>query len=82
MFKGIAVEFLKHFPVLESLRSEQMEGYLGLVVPVQTISRYIYNLINKENYYGKPTLNLVRSSLMAVHDHAVKNYVRQGVRSV
>ena len=36
MFKGIAVEFLKYFPVLEALRAIERVLWGGVVVPVQT----------------------------------------------
>ena len=60
MLKGIVVQFLEEFPILENLRSMESGGLLGSMVPVQTGNKYIYNLITKKNYYGKPTLDLVR----------------------
>ena len=75
MFKGIAVDFLRMFPVLESLRCMQMEGRLGTAVPVTTSEVFIYNLISKEKYYKKPTLDLLRRCLVSMNEHAVLNNV-------
>ena len=44
----------------------ELGGLLGSVVPIQTGNKYIYNLITKKNYQGKPT-----KSLMTMHMHAV-----------
>ena len=48
MLKGIAVQFLEEFPILENLRSMESGGLLGSMVPVWTGNKYIYNLITNK----------------------------------
>ena len=71
MFKGIAVDFLKLFQILEL----QSKGLLGSGVPVSSGQILIYNLKAKEKYSGKPTLNMIKRGLVSMHDHAVSNGV-------
>ena len=75
MFNGIAVDFLMYFPILESLRSVELEGSLRKAVPVQHGPIFIYNLIKKNYYFAKPTLEMIRNCLLSMHNHAMKNLI-------
>ena len=51
MSRGIAVQFVKHFPGLGQLTS--IQGIGGVIV-LQSGSRYIFNLVTKLKFYHKP----------------------------
>lgn len=53
MGKGIAVTFKEKFGQVDKL-AEQKKG-IGEVAYIQSDKRYIFYLITKDKYYGKPT---------------------------
>ena len=70
MSKGISVKFVEHFPVVKNLQSEF--NILGTAKPVFVMGRnkFVYNLISKQSYWLKPTLNDLYSSLLSMRSHA------------
>lgn len=59
MGKGIAVEFKKRFGRVEELKKQN-----SIVPYLQVGDRYIFYLVTKEKYYGKPTYDTLYSSLL------------------
>ena len=76
MFRGISVDFLRHFPELQILRGKSMSyDKLGTAVPVKVEERFIYNLVTKPLHYMKPTKACVYSALHSMRAHAIENSV-------
>ena len=75
MFRGVSLGFMKVFPELKKLRERNILGTLGFAFPVKTGSGFVYNLVTKKYYYGKPTIGLLHDSLVSMHHHALDNGV-------
>ena len=71
--KGIAKLFREQFGRVDEI--ERCGAGIGEVAVLQHGSRFIYNLVTKEKYYGKPTYETLRQSLEKMKEHAVKNSV-------
>jgi O-acetyl-ADP-ribose deacetylase (regulator of RNase III) len=61
MSAGIALTFLKTFGGKEELKEQNVD--IGEVAYLHKNGRYIYYLVTKENYWGKPTYESIRKSL-------------------
>ncbi len=61
MGKGIAVQFKKRFKCVDELIAQNKQ--IGEVAYLSSASRYIFYLITKEKYYGKPTIETLKNSL-------------------
>ena len=68
MSAGIALKFVSQFPILAKIRKEH--NYIGTAKPVFVGGRFIYNLITKPNYWMKPTVFSLFSSLKSMLAHA------------
>ena len=73
MSKGIALQFVKHFPQLQQIRDGR--NLVGNTRPVFVSGRFIYNLITKTFYWGKPYISDLYASLMSMRAHAESNRV-------
>lgn len=81
MSKGIAVEFKTRFGCVPSLK-HQHPGVGGLAVlnaPTQekAPARFVYYLVTKEVYHGKPTYDTITSSIQRMRTHAQQNGVKR-----
>ena len=70
MSKGISLDFIKHFPTLQTLRHQK--NALGTAVPVFIEGIWVYNLITKVNFYNKPKVETLARCLEDVREHATK----------
>ena len=73
MGRGIAVKFKQLFGSVNQLLS-QNKG-VGKVAILEHNDRYIYYLVTKKNYWGKPTYASLRSTLEEMLIHALQNGV-------
>lgn len=73
--KGIAKLFREKFGRIDELKSSGA-GVRDIAV-LKDKERYIYNLVTKEVYSGKPTYETLRQCLEKMREHAVRNNVRQ-----
>ena len=74
MSQGVAREFVRRFPVLVALRRMQLK--IGTAVPVGETGRFLYNLVTKQRYFNKPSVDSLESSLRSMHIHAKQFGVR------
>ena len=72
--KGIAKLFREKFGRIDELKSSGA-GVRDIAV-LRDNERFIYNLVTKEVYSGKPTYESLRQCLEKTREHAVKNNVR------
>ncbi|XP_060651270.1 ADP-ribose glycohydrolase OARD1 [Drosophila nasuta] len=75
MGKGIAVKFRNKFGQMAALQQQNVKP--GGVAILQYQGRYIYNLITKQSSWGKPTYQLLHSSLSAMREHMLKHNVEK-----
>ncbi|XP_030373366.1 ADP-ribose glycohydrolase OARD1 [Scaptodrosophila lebanonensis] len=73
MGKGIAVKFRNKFGQLAQLQKQNVQP--GGVAILQHQQRYIYNLVTKQSSWGKPTYQLLHSSLSAMRQHMLAHRV-------
>ena len=73
MSRGVAKDFVNHFPDLTLLKVIKRD--VGLAVPVRQNNRFIYSLITKKLYYSKPLAVNVGLSLYSMKQHAVMSGV-------
>ena len=71
--KGIAKLFRDKFGRIDELKS--IGASVGQVAVLKEKNRYIYNLVTKEVYSGKPTYETLRRSLEEMKSHAVSHGV-------
>ena len=71
--KGIAKLFRDKFGRIDELKSSGAR--VGEVAVLKEKKRFIYNLVTKEVYSGKPTYDTLRRSLEEMKDHAHTNGV-------
>ena len=71
--KGIAKLFREKFGRIDELKSSGAR--VGEVAVLKEKKRFIYNLVTKEIYSGKPTYETLRRSLEEMKDHARANGV-------
>ena len=74
MSKGIALQFMRHFPELSSLRKEKHS--VGVSVVVNIKGRLVYNLITKQRFYMKPSLSSIKGCLQSMLNHATKHGIK------
>jgi len=67
MSKGIAVEFKKRFGNVAELKNQHVS--IGGVATLHVDERYVYYLVTKAMYYGKPTYTSLEQSLLAMREH-------------
>ena len=75
---GIAKLFKQKFGRITELK--QMGTDVGGVSPIRLSpfgGRYVYHLVTKEKYFHKPSYESLRSSLVAMRDHATKNDIKR-----
>jgi O-acetyl-ADP-ribose deacetylase (regulator of RNase III) len=65
---GISKIFKEKFAQLSELKKYQTT--VGNVVVVRNESRFIYNLVTKKRFYGKPKYDAIRRCLEQMKDHA------------
>ncbi|XP_034483968.1 ADP-ribose glycohydrolase OARD1 [Drosophila innubila] len=75
MGKGIAVKFRNKFGQMAALQKQNVQP--GGVAILQHQDRYIYYLITKQSSWGKPTYQLLHSSLSAMQEHMAKHNVQK-----
>ncbi|EDW70613.2 ADP-ribose glycohydrolase OARD1 [Drosophila virilis] len=75
MGKGIAVMFRNKFGQVATLQKQNVQP--GGVAVLEHHGRYIYYLITKQNSWGKPTYQLLHSSLSAMQRHMLEHNVRK-----
>ena len=75
MFLGIAITFRKNFGRVNQLEKQCKK--VGQVAILKVEGRYIYYLITKEKYNGKPTYDTLRQSLVKMKEHMVLNGVKE-----
>ena len=73
MSKGIALQFVTNFPLLNMLRQTYM--YVGTAEAVPVRGFFIYNLVSKHRYWMKPSLEALKSCLSSMLEHAVLHQV-------
>ena len=73
--KGIAVAFRNKFDLMRDLRA-QGKG-VGQVAAIKRGSRFIFNLITKQQYFQKPQLQDLRACLEQMCQHCVANDVAE-----
>ncbi|XP_061392271.1 ADP-ribose glycohydrolase OARD1-like [Musca vetustissima] len=73
MGKGIAVKFRSKFGSISLLQKQNVKP--GGVAILPHNSRYIYNLVTKETSWGKPTYQLLHSSLVSMRNHMIEHDV-------
>ncbi|XP_052845642.1 ADP-ribose glycohydrolase OARD1 [Drosophila gunungcola] len=73
MGKGIAVKFRNKFGQLLNLQKQNVQP--GGVAIIHDQQRYIYYLITKKSSWGKPTYELLHSSLVAMRQHMISHQV-------
>ena len=75
MSKGIAVIFKERFKGVDELRKQNPQ--VGGCVMLKRESRFVYYLVTKERYFGKPTYNTLEGSLIAMREHSILNNVNK-----
>ena len=75
MSAGIALAFKKEFGRVEKLRQQQAK--VGEIAILEEGDRFIYNLVTKEKYYGKPTIASLRKSLVMMRSHMEEKGVKE-----
>jgi len=73
--KGIAKIFRNKFGRVNEI--EACRATVGDIAVLKEGTRYIYNLVTKEKYSGKPTYQTLKQSLEKMKDHAIRKGVRE-----
>ena len=73
MSKGIAKQFVSNFPSICTLR--ERSNTVGTAVAIPVNSGFIYNLVTKRNYWMKPSLASLYSSICSMYQHATQHGV-------
>ena len=71
MSKGIALHFIDQFPEIASLR--KTTNLVGTAVAVNVGGRTVYNLVTKQRFWMKPSLQSIRDCLLSMLSHALAN---------
>jgi len=74
MSKGIAVEFKKRFSKVVELKAQNKVVGDMAVLSIKD-GRYIYYLVTKSKYWGKPTYATLEKSLREMHQHIIDHKV-------
>lgn len=75
MGKGVAVQFKTRFQRVAELKRQQAQVGQVAVLPDQ--GRFVYYLVTKEVYHGKPTYATLERALMHMKAHMVAHGVTQ-----
>src|SRR6185437_2573709 len=75
MGKGIAKQFRDNFGHVEELKSAKVK--VGGVAIMKTSERYLYYMVTKEKYWGKPTLETLKLSLQSVKKHMDQHQITE-----
>ncbi|XP_017048479.1 ADP-ribose glycohydrolase OARD1 isoform X2 [Drosophila ficusphila] len=75
MGKGIAVKFRNKFGQLLNLQKQNVQP--GGVAILQDQQRFVYYLVTKKSSWGKPTYELLHSSLIAMREHMISHQVQK-----
>ncbi|KAH8322105.1 hypothetical protein KR059_003118 [Drosophila kikkawai] len=75
MGKGIAVKFRNKFGQVLTLQRQNVQP--GGVAILQDQQRFVYYLVTKQTSWGKPTYQLLHSSLHAMRQHMISHNVRK-----
>jgi len=73
MGMGIASQFKERYGRVDELLYQKK--VVGDVAVIQEEKKYIYYLVTKKSYYGKPTYSSLRKSLESMKHHMLKNKV-------
>ena len=73
MGAGIAVKFKQIYGQLDTLHAQNVQT--GGVAVLKDNERFIYYLVTKPQSWDKPTYESLKSSLNAMREHMVKNFV-------
>jgi O-acetyl-ADP-ribose deacetylase (regulator of RNase III) len=77
MSKGIATEFKKRFGRVQELLAQNV-GIGGVAtLEMKDPKRFVFYLVTKEKYYGKPTYDAISASIDAMRDLAVKHGIKR-----
>lgn len=74
MSRGIAVQFKSRFGSVDTLLSQN--GVVGGVAVLPHGTAHIYYLITKLHYYGKPSLQDLHMSVLAMREHVIAHGVK------
>ena len=70
MKKGFAKTISKRIPLLmDYCKSRNCDT--GDIITFRADNNFVHNLITKANYYEKPTTDTIRTTLLAMRDHAL-----------
>ena len=72
MNEGVAKQIKEKFGRIEELKEQKVEVG-GVAILKIGPGRYIYNLVTKEKYSGKPTYQSIRESLKEMSMHCIDN---------
>ncbi|XP_026848210.1 O-acetyl-ADP-ribose deacetylase 1 [Drosophila persimilis] len=75
MGKGIAIKFRTKFGQLLTLQRQNVQP--GGVAILKDKERFVYNLVTKQTSWGKPTYQLLHSSLTAMRQHMIAHNVHK-----
>ena len=75
MSAGIALAFRRRFGGLKKLRQQQAN--VGEIAILGNGGRFIYYLVTKERYFGKPTMTSLHMSLEMMCKHMVEKGVKE-----
>ena len=70
MRKGFANTISKRIPILKDYcKSRNCD--IGDIITFRADNNLVYNLITKANHYEKPTIDTIKTTLLAMRDHAL-----------
>ncbi len=75
MGKGIAVEFKKRFGNVQFLKSQNAP--IGGFAFLKTDANYVFYLVTKEKYSGKPTYETLSLSLLNLRNFLLSNNIKE-----
>ena len=73
MSKGVAKNIRER--LIPHVRDIKYTGYVGGILAMRYEHGYVYNLVTKELFFGKPKLQDVRTALIKMKIHAIRNKV-------
>ena len=73
MGAGIAVEFRRRFGRVNELKAQ--DANVGEMAVLRHDNRFIFYLVTKDRYWGKPTYTTLRSSLLKLKNYCLENQI-------
>jgi O-acetyl-ADP-ribose deacetylase (regulator of RNase III) len=70
------VDFKKRFGRVGELKAQNVEVGSVATLYIEEEKRWVYYLVTKEHYNGKPTMETLRASLVACRTHAIEKGVK------